>query len=207
MAGFRTQMIHSLHQKYGPIVRIAPNEISFSDKAVVKEIYGQSTKVIKAPIYDSFPAGVFSMRKKEQHRERRKYMSHVFSFSHLAKVEIVIQDKLKELVHVIEEMNGKPLNVLEFFRMLAFDIISTICLNLIDLIVGALCFGDSYNSLQSRTPPEYLKDLDRVFLLNGIELQYPLMLKLLPLLPLKSVQEFTGSVDRVRNVTFLGSPF
>lgn len=35
----RTFYVHSLHQKYGPVVRIAPNEVSFSSWAALKEIY------------------------------------------------------------------------------------------------------------------------------------------------------------------------
>ena len=35
----RTLYIHSLHEKYGPVVRIAPNEVSFTSWTAVKEIY------------------------------------------------------------------------------------------------------------------------------------------------------------------------
>lgn len=35
----RTRYIHSLHKKYGPVVRIGPNEVAFSSSAAVKEIY------------------------------------------------------------------------------------------------------------------------------------------------------------------------
>lgn len=37
--GSRRSWIHSLHQKYGPIVRLAPNEVSFSSQDAMKEIY------------------------------------------------------------------------------------------------------------------------------------------------------------------------
>lgn len=36
----RTLYVHSLHLKYGPVVRIAPNEVSFTSYEAVKEIYG-----------------------------------------------------------------------------------------------------------------------------------------------------------------------
>lgn len=36
----RTLYVHSLHAKYGPVVRIAPNEASFTSYEAVKEIYG-----------------------------------------------------------------------------------------------------------------------------------------------------------------------
>ena len=35
----RTKYIHALHLAYGPVVRIAPNEVTFTSLAAVKEIY------------------------------------------------------------------------------------------------------------------------------------------------------------------------
>ena len=31
--------VHSLHQKYGPVVRLSPNEVSFTSLDALKEIY------------------------------------------------------------------------------------------------------------------------------------------------------------------------
>lgn len=39
LKGNRTRYIHGLHEKYGPVVRIAPNEVSFTSSAALKEIY------------------------------------------------------------------------------------------------------------------------------------------------------------------------
>lgn len=39
------------HLKYGPIVRVGPNEISFADPAVVKTIYGHRSPVLKTDFY------------------------------------------------------------------------------------------------------------------------------------------------------------
>lgn len=36
----RTMYIHRLHLKYGPVVRVAPNEVSFTSPTALKEIYG-----------------------------------------------------------------------------------------------------------------------------------------------------------------------
>ena len=38
-AGARRVYVHRLHQRYGPVVRLAPNEVSFSGFEAVKEIY------------------------------------------------------------------------------------------------------------------------------------------------------------------------
>lgn len=36
----RTRYVHRLHLQYGPVVRIAPNEVAFASLDGVKEIYG-----------------------------------------------------------------------------------------------------------------------------------------------------------------------
>ncbi len=35
----RRMFIHALHLKYGPIVRVAPDEVSFATREAVKEVY------------------------------------------------------------------------------------------------------------------------------------------------------------------------
>lgn len=50
---FETDNI-DLHQKYGPIVRIAPNQYSVSDLATVKTIYGTGSKFAKSDWYEGW---------------------------------------------------------------------------------------------------------------------------------------------------------
>lgn len=35
----RRESIHTLHKRYGPVVRLAPNEVSFTSLDAIKEIY------------------------------------------------------------------------------------------------------------------------------------------------------------------------
>lgn len=37
--GRRSAWIHALHVKYGPVVRVAPDEVSFATREAAKEIY------------------------------------------------------------------------------------------------------------------------------------------------------------------------
>jgi hypothetical protein len=51
----RTKYVHRLHQVYGPVVRLAPNEISFATLDSVKEIYGSGgSGYDKTEFYDLF---------------------------------------------------------------------------------------------------------------------------------------------------------
>jgi cytochrome P450 len=99
MAGNRTSTIHRLHQLYGPMVRIGPQEISYSNPEVVHEIYSQQTPYMKAPIYETFslpPIGIFSMRDKAEHSQRRRLLSHAFSQTNLLGTEPLIKDLVKK---------------------------------------------------------------------------------------------------------------
>lgn len=48
------EKILSLHQKYGPIVRIAPNELSFWNAEAVAPIFKSGKAVMKSQFFDGF---------------------------------------------------------------------------------------------------------------------------------------------------------
>lgn len=51
----RRLWIHSLHGKYGPVVRLAPNEVSFANLEGMKEIYQSGgSGYDKTEFYDLF---------------------------------------------------------------------------------------------------------------------------------------------------------
>ena len=54
-----------LHEKYGDVIRIGPNELTFSDAAAVSDIYKVGRVMEKGPMYDgftSFKPNVFGLR-------------------------------------------------------------------------------------------------------------------------------------------------
>lgn len=70
-SGYRSATLDKLHKRYGPVVQVAPNELSFSTIDAIKPIYGIGTTCIKSPAYDTFGRqGLFQMKDPEQHRQR-----------------------------------------------------------------------------------------------------------------------------------------
>ena len=133
MSGNRTTTIHKLHNQYGSTVRVGPNEVSFADGNVIKELYGQSSDFMKAPVYDQFsqhPVGIFSMRNKADHRQRRKLLSHAFAQSNLLQIEPVIGDRVKQLLKRIDKTLGQPTDALVLLRMFALDIVGKFILQI-----------------------------------------------------------------------------
>jgi cytochrome P450 len=98
MSGTRTKTLHKLHEKYGNTVVIGPNEVTTNDISNVNELYGQQTTFIKAPVYESMtmpPFGIFGLRDRVAHGQRRKLLSHAFSQSNLQECEPLIRMQIE----------------------------------------------------------------------------------------------------------------
>ena len=208
MSGNRTRTIHNLHRQYGSTVLIGPQEISVSDIENVKDIYGQHTNFIKAPVYESLsmpPIGVFSMRDKTQHSKRRRLLSHAFSQSNLLDSEQLIQTQISRLIEVIRSSGGEPLDMLKLFRLAAFDIVGKVhvffnCAASTHLGVGELFLGQPFGGLATGTPPQFLTDMDMYFILSDVKWNNPWIAKFLSYLPSSRVQYFLGAIERLAQV-------
>lgn len=88
----RTTFIHHLHLRYGPVVRIGPNEASFSSAAAVKEIYGSGgSGYDKTEFYNLFTVyghrTMFSTLDKEAHARRKRILADRYANSNVMKSE------------------------------------------------------------------------------------------------------------------------
>ncbi|KAH6636502.1 cytochrome P450 [Chaetomium tenue] len=76
----RTRYVHHLHLKYGPTVRIAPNEVVFASAAAVKEIYcSGGSGYDKTEFYDMFKVygrrTMFTTLNKDDHAKRKRILA------------------------------------------------------------------------------------------------------------------------------------
>ncbi|KIX06969.1 uncharacterized protein Z518_04945 [Rhinocladiella mackenziei CBS 650.93] len=188
LAGNRTMTIHRLHQRYGSTVLIGPDEISLSDISNVKDLYGQQTSFMKAPVYTSLtmpPNGVFSMRDKTAHSQRRRLLSHAFSQSNLQECEPLIQNQIQKLAGVMQNHADRPIDMLNWFRLTAFD------------VVGELFLGQSFGGLDSGVTPQFLSDIELFFILADLQWNDPWLAALISYIPLPSVRHFLGAMQRL----------
>jgi hypothetical protein len=81
---FHTKMVFSirqLHQKYGPVVRISPNEVSFNSLTALRTIYGAGSGFERTRFYSMFDVygtkNLFTFGPVKDHRERKKLLSHI----------------------------------------------------------------------------------------------------------------------------------
>ncbi|EPS29067.1 hypothetical protein PDE_04015 [Penicillium oxalicum 114-2] len=96
MGGRYPFAIEEAHRRYGEVVRIAPNELSFNTAQSFNEIYGHTTKdhkpFIKGTFYEHYQPepGIVAERNPEKHRETRKLLAHGFSARALKAQESII---------------------------------------------------------------------------------------------------------------------
>lgn len=66
---------------------------------------------------------------------------------------------------------------------------------------GELFLGQSFNSLESTThTPEFLRDMDTMFLVTGMKWSFPWIMAVLKALPIGNVQYFLNAPERLIKV-------
>jgi hypothetical protein len=107
--GTRTRTIHHLHQKYGPIVRVGPSEVSCNSLEALRQIYGAgSTFGRPRSFYAAFDVygqpHMFTYYSSAQHSAQKKMMSRMYAKSTILSGPVwsSIQSKAREFLNLIE---------------------------------------------------------------------------------------------------------
>jgi cytochrome P450 len=128
--------IKRMHEKYGPVVRITPDELHIDDPDFWHQVYcnNSSTRPIdkqeKLRHRFGVPDAVFSTPSGEQHRSRRQAMAGFFSKQRLRES----QDRVNHLVNRISSRisdeyanSHRVLNLGNMFSSLAVDVVTELC--------------------------------------------------------------------------------
>ncbi|KAB8075103.1 cytochrome P450 [Aspergillus leporis] len=162
--------ISKLHKKYGRIVRISPNELSFDSVEAMKAVHGHrpptSPQALRSEFYPVTNSGfsrrcIGSEQDPERHKEMRKMLSPAFSQRALLEQESIISDIVDKFVRAIGEKahpESNGINMIKWFEMTAFD------------ILGDMAFGESFHSVEAGKP-HYWGDniLNHIYLITVID--------------------------------------
>lgn len=144
--GVEAREIDELHQKYGPVVRIAPNEVDISDGSALNAIYVRNGGFPKAPCYtnfdiDGFPT-IFSALTPAHRAVRSKAVVNMFAPAAIREAKDIIKRCVDRMADRLQEEKaesaGKPVNLLNTTRSLALD------------AVTAYLFDKSYNGIMEK---------------------------------------------------------
>lgn len=117
-------LVEKVHRKYGPVVRLAPNELSFSDRSCIKEIYFQGSKFPKSRRYEGFASTTrasFDMTDKDEHRQRRNLVRHVLAQSNIDNAGPLIADQVRKSLAWVQRSEGDSLEIMLWMRRVMLD--------------------------------------------------------------------------------------
>ncbi|KAK1776940.1 cytochrome P450 [Copromyces sp. CBS 386.78] len=164
---FHTQ---TLHDKYGPVVRISPNHLSFTDVRAWKEIYGHiagsrsGTEEMGKFLSLTHPvdeqAHHILSTNREQHTQLRRALANSFSDASMRGQGPLIGRYIDLLIHKLHEQGEEgrvPLNATNWFNCTTFD------------ITGDLVFGMPFGALEGNGKHPWLD-----FILGSLKSVAPL---------------------------------
>ena len=114
-----------LHQIYGDIVRVAPNELDINNVDAIKVIYGAGSKFYKGPWYDGPSAtgearGVQATKDHAKHRLRRRNWSQANSGAAMVAFEPLMVRHLNDFIDQIRTRG--EVDIAHWYNFLSFDI-------------------------------------------------------------------------------------
>ena len=143
--------VHQMHMKFGPIVRVAPNEVSLSDGEGFGRIYNVRTRYTKdLGFYNAMGVfhGMFGAGDNERHRQLRAPWAGYFSNAAVDGLDGFIRSKV-DLVCTKADLEWKETGVIPIqglFHALMIDIISEYTLPKGAGLLESRPYGDAYAS-------------------------------------------------------------
>lgn len=141
----------------GPIVRIAPDEVSISDPAALKLIYAVNAGFTKTDFYTPFAAHIspnedlFTQRDEKLHAQRRRFVNGLYSLSSVLESERSINACTATFMSRLDEFvnSGETIDLGLWLQMYAFD------------VIGELFYGRQFGFMETKSDyGGYIKSLD-----------------------------------------------
>ncbi|KAI8986163.1 cytochrome P450 [Trametes punicea] len=128
ITGGRRMWIHRLHMRYGSVVRVAPDEVSFATRDAVKEIYTSGgSGYDKSPFYLLFESfntpNMFSTLERGKHAERKKRFAERYNKVHIMRPEVcsVVKEHVDAFVAKCTEHQGQSVDIYILLHCYALD--------------------------------------------------------------------------------------
>ncbi|KAI0901171.1 putative cytochrome P450 [Annulohypoxylon nitens] len=168
VTGKRPKWVHALHEKYGPVVRISPIEVSIQDPKDVQQIYSVKNEFRKSPWYTDLVPGlpnIFSTTDVEYHRRHRRLLASEISESGLVTHRPTVDSKVRLTIErMAEEMEERgATDVYRWALYMATD------------VIGELSFGSSFRMLETKEETEYIHDLKLIGFAGGLRATFPFL--------------------------------
>ncbi|KAJ4213738.1 hypothetical protein NW759_010735 [Fusarium solani] len=139
------QSLKEMHDRYGPVVRFAPTDISFITATALKQIYGHkssldATFVKDPPFYQrGLKDPTIINANHEDHKRFRRLLSHAFSEKALRSQEDILKLYIDKFINRLAQQahDGVAVDLVSWYNFATFD------------LIGDLSFGEPFGCLDS----------------------------------------------------------
>ncbi|OAA63392.1 benzoate 4-monooxygenase cytochrome p450 [Niveomyces insectorum RCEF 264] len=126
--GNRTRYVHSLHQKYGKAVRLAPHEVAFASVEAMREIYmSRGSGYDKTAFYHLFKQyntpTMFSTLDRERHSQRRRIVADRYANTNVMREHSVhgLEERARSFTAKCREAPDQVVDIYIYLHCYAFD--------------------------------------------------------------------------------------
>ncbi|KAL7940852.1 cytochrome P450 [Trichoderma barbatum] len=141
LRGKADHAVVALHERFGPVVRTAPNILSFTSLTAWRDIYGTGHAELPKHIFKGSGMeerpNIITANARDHHRFRRALLP-AFSNDALARQELLINGYVEQLIYQLREIaesDNSTADISKWYTMTTFD------------IFGELAYGESFNGL------------------------------------------------------------
>ncbi|PVH84711.1 cytochrome P450 [Cadophora sp. DSE1049] len=162
VSGNQHTYYRSLHEKYGPVVRVSPDELSFVSVEAREEIYGfrkggilmEKSLIFLGAVGDVNGQTGVSLALDGEHSRQRRALGHLFTNTALLQEQDILQVHVEKLIGVLKTMAAEEqaVDFSSWYTYLAFD------------IMGDLCFSEPFGCLDQASSTEWSTSVINVFI-------------------------------------------
>jgi cytochrome P450 len=164
-----TELDHiALHARYGPIVRIAPNEVSLSSQQAAKDVFTVGKGFHKTDFYAVFPPpenpDIFTEVREWKHAQMKRFAATPYSLASMQKMTPSIEEVERVLVDMLKGYagRGETCDLGNWLHWFAFD------------VLGEVAFSRRFGFLaEGKDVGGQIKAIDDVQWYDGIVGQLP----------------------------------
>lgn len=174
-ASGRSHLQHvALHRKYGPIVRIGPNEVSIASPEAARNVLSAGKRFYKTAFYGVFPPpenpDIFTEINEEAHARKKKVANVPYSMAAMQHLSPFIDDTIDLVVAKLggfasapmEYKADKSVDLGAWLHYFAFD------------VLGEVAFSRSFGFLaEGKDVEDAIATIDRSQAYNGVVGQIP----------------------------------
>ncbi|KAJ2898040.1 hypothetical protein MKZ38_004208 [Zalerion maritima] len=151
--------VSEIHNEYGSVVRVAPDELAFIEADAWKDVYGHRTNEFTKSrrmynISDKMIPKSILNEPKDEHAMIRRGLAHGFSEKSMREQEPLfkaygdmLMDQMKELRLDAVTGEAKPVDMMSMYNFFTFD------------VIGTLSFGESFDCLSTAEYHPWIKTI------------------------------------------------